>query len=60
MHLIFIARVYLHLQFIERAVRIYYGIMNVGDIIFHGWPYLHSQMAVAHYYMMGKNNGNNL
>lgn len=55
MHLLFIAHVYLDFQVIELAVSIYHGIMNFGDVIFHSWPYLHSQLAIAHHNKRGKN-----
>lgn len=55
MHLLFIAHVYIDFQIIDRAIGIYKNILEFGDIKFHGWPYLHSQLAIAYHNKRGKN-----
>lgn len=60
MHLLFIAHVYIDFQIIDRAVSIYQNILKFGHENFSNWPYLHSQMAIAHHNKRGKNGKHNL
>lgn len=55
MHLLFIAHVYIDFQIIDRAVNIYHDVLKFSDINFHNWPYLHSQLAIAHHNKRGRN-----
>lgn len=55
MHLLFIGHVFIDFQIIDRAVNIYHDILNFGHVAFQNWPYIHSQLAIAHHNKRGKN-----
>lgn len=55
MHLLFIAHVFIDFQITDRAVSIYHDILKFGNSAFQNWPYLHSQLAIAHHNKRGKN-----
>lgn len=55
MHLLFIAHVLIDFQITDRAVGIYCAILELGNVAFQNWPYLHSQLAITHHNKRGKN-----
>lgn len=55
MHLLFIAHALIDFQIIDKAVQIYDNILNIDPVAYQRWPYLHSQLAIAHHNKRGKN-----